>query len=158
MLVGSILKVMNGFKKFILRGNVVDLAVGVMIGAAFNSIVSSLVKDIFTPLIGVIAKVPDLSGLSYTIRASTFNYGTFLNTAISFMITAAAIYFGIVLPVNKLIERSRKDKPTDPTTKRCTECLSEINIAAKRCSFCAQPQPASSIPKPEKQEKEPKTK
>lgn len=131
---------MNGFKKFILRGNVVDLAVGIMIGAAFNGVVNSLVKDVLTPLIGVIAKIPDLSAFTYTISGSTFSYGLFLNTAFSFAITALAVYFFVVLPMNKLIERSRKDTPTDPTTKRCIECVSEINITAKRCSFCAQPQ------------------
>ena len=127
---------LKGFKQFILRGNVVDLAVGVVIGAAFNGVVNALVKDILTPFIGAIAKVPDFSNLQFSINGSAFLYGDFLNNLISFILVAAAIYFFVVTPINKLISRSRHEKPADPTTKKCPECLSEIAIAAKRCAHC----------------------
>ncbi len=127
------------FKQFLLRGNVVDLAVGVVIGAAFGTIVSALVSDILTPLIGAIAKLPDFSGLSFVINGSKFMYGHFINALISFILVSAAIFFFVVKPMNILISRSRKEPPSDPTTKKCTECLSEIPIDAKRCSHCAEP-------------------
>lgn len=128
---------LKGFKQFILRGNVVDLAVGVMIGAAFSSLVNSLVTDILTPLIAAIFKSPDFSGIAFTINGSRFFIGKFLNQAISFLITASAIYFFVVLPINALIARSRKEVPADPGTKKCPECLSEIPKEAKRCAHCA---------------------
>lgn len=127
------------FKQFLLRGNVVDLAVGVVIGAAFGSVVTALVSDLLTPLIGVIAKVPDLSGFVFTLRGSKFMYGHFLNSLISFILVAAAVYFFIIKPINLLISRSHREPPVDPTEKKCPECLSEIPINAKRCSHCAQP-------------------
>jgi large conductance mechanosensitive channel len=128
---------LKGFKQFILRGNVVDLAVGVMIGAAFSGLVNSLVTDILTPLIAAIFKSPDFSGIAFTINGSRFFIGKFLNQAISFLITASAIYFFVVLPINALIARSRKEVPADPGTKKCPECLSEIPKEAKRCAHCA---------------------
>ncbi len=131
---------LNGFKQFILRGNVVDLAVGVVIGAAFQVVVASLVADVLTPLIGAIAKVPDFSNLSFTIRGSHFMYGSFINALLSFIIVAAAIYFFVVLPLNALIAKSRRQAPADPTTKKCLECMSEIPLDAKRCAFCTQAQ------------------
>lgn len=124
------------FKQFLLRGNVVDLAVGVVIGASFGTIVSALVSDILTPLIGAIAKVPDFSGLMFTINGSVFKYGHFLNALISFILVAAAVFFFVVKPMNMLIARTKRDLPTVPTTKKCTECLSDIPLAAKRCAFC----------------------
>ncbi|MES2315541.1 MAG: large conductance mechanosensitive channel protein MscL [Patescibacteria group bacterium] len=124
------------FKQFLLRGNVVDLAVGVVIGGAFGTIVTALVADIISPLISAIIKVPDMSGLTFTIHGSTFMYGHFINAIISFILVAASIFFFIIKPMNLLISRSRKQPPADPTTKKCPECLSEINIAAKRCAFC----------------------
>lgn len=127
------------FKQFLLRGNVVDLAVGVVVGAAFGTIVSALVSDILTPLIGAIAKLPDFSGLSFVINGSKFMYGHFINALISFILVSAAIFFFVVKPMNILISRSRKEPPSDPTTKKCLECLSEIPIDAKRCSHCAEP-------------------
>ncbi len=127
---------MKGFKQFILRGNVVDLAVGVVIGASFGTVVSSLVKDILTPLISAIFKAPDFSGLIFTINGSNFMYGNFLNSLIAFVIVAVAIYFFVVTPINTLISKTRKEKPLDPTTKKCTECLSEIPLEAKRCAYC----------------------
>lgn len=126
------------FKQFLLRGNVVDLAVGVVVGAAFGTVVSALVADILTPLIAAIAKVPDFSDISFTINESQFMIGHFLNALISFMLVATAIFFFVVKPMNILVSRSRKEPPADPTTKKCSECLSEIPINAKRCKFCAE--------------------
>lgn len=132
------------FKQFLLRGNVVDLAVGVVIGAAFGTVVSALVSDILTPLIAAIAKVPDFSGLTFMINGSAFAIGHFINAIISFVLVAAAIFFFVVKPMNMLIARSRlpaqagKEPPADPTTKKCAECQSEIPLAAKRCMYCTQ--------------------
>jgi large conductance mechanosensitive channel len=129
---------LNGFKQFILRGNVVDLAVGVVIGAAFSSVVDVLVKGMLTPLIGVIAKVPDFSGLKFSVSGSDFLIGSLINSILSFILVAAAVYFFVVTPVNALIARSRKEAPSDPTTKKCGECQSEVSILAKRCAFCTE--------------------
>lgn len=126
------------FKQFLLRGNVVDLAVGVVVGAAFGSVVTALVKDILTPLIAAIAKVPDFSNLSFTVNGSKFMYGEFINALISFLLVSTAIFFFVIKPINLLVNRSKKGPPADPTTKKCKECLSEIPIEAKRCSHCAQ--------------------
>lgn len=126
------------FKQFLLRGNVVDLAVGVVIGAAFGAVVSALVADLLTPLIAAVAKVPDFSGLVFTINDSQFKYGHFINTLISFLLVSASIFFFVVKPMNLLIAKSRKEPPADPTTKKCPECLSEVPIQAKRCSHCTQ--------------------
>lgn len=126
------------FKQFLLRGNAVDLAVGVVIGAAFGTVVTALVSDLLTPFIAAIAKVPDFSNMFFTINSSQFMYGHFINSLISFVLVAAAVFFGVVKPMNMLVERSRKQAPLDPTTKKCAECLSEIPLAAKRCSHCAQ--------------------
>lgn len=133
---------LNEFKQFLLRGNVVDLAVGVVVGAAFGTVVQALVKDILMPFIGAIAKVPDFSDLSFTINGSTFLYGNFLNALIAFLLVSAAIFFFVVKPMNLLVKRahSSSTKPADPTTKKCSECLSEIPLAAKRCSHCTQVQ------------------
>jgi large conductance mechanosensitive channel len=137
------MKMLRGFKAFLLRGNVVDLAVAVVIGAAFTAVVTAFVKDLITPLIAALFGKPDFSSLYFTINNSKFLYGDFFNAIIAFVIVAAVIYYFVVLPINALIERShRHDKPADPTTKKCPECLSEIPIEAKRCAFCAQPQPA----------------
>lgn len=126
------------FKQFLLRGNVVDLAVGVVIGAAFGTVVSALVSDILTPFISAIARVPDFSNLSFTVNGSVFMIGHFLNALISFILVATAVFFFIVKPMNLLVSRSRREPPADPTTKKCGECLSEIPIQAKRCAHCAQ--------------------
>lgn len=131
---------MKGFKEFLLRGNVVDLAVAVVIGAAFGAVVTALVKDLLTPLIAAIGGQPDFSALSFTINRSTFRYGDFINAVIAFVILAAVIYFLVVLPINTLIERSRREPTPDPTTKKCPECLSEIPIGASRCAYCTAPQ------------------
>jgi len=130
---------LKGFKQFLLRGNVVDMAVGIVVGAAFGVVVTGLVKDLLTPLIAAIVKQPDFSGMTFTINGSKFLYGDFINALLSFVIVSAAIYFFVVTPVNALIARSRKEAPADPTTKKCSECLSEIPINARRCAFCGQP-------------------
>lgn len=126
------------FKQFLLRGNVVDLAVGVVIGAAFGGVVTALVADILTPFIAAIATVPDFSNLVFTVNGSRFLYGHFFNALISFLLVASAVFFFVVKPMNFLIAKSRKEPPADPTTKKCKECLSEIPIEAKRCAHCAQ--------------------
>ena len=131
---------LSGFKQFVLRGNVVDLAVGVVVGAAFGSVVTALVKDIITPLIAALVGKPDFSSLGFTIGTTAFPVGDFINTVVTFLLVAAAIYFFVVTPINALIARTRKaPTPADPTTKKCPECLSEIPLDARRCAFCAQP-------------------
>lgn len=133
---------MKGFKAFLLRGNVVDLAVGVVIGIAFAAVVTAFVKDLVTPLIAALGGKPDFSSLYFTVNSSKFLYGDFINSIVAFVVIAAVIYFFVVMPFTALVSRSRKEPPADPTTKKCTECESEIPIGAKRCAFCAQPQPA----------------
>ena len=131
---------LSGFKQFILRGNVVDMAVGVVIGAAFGGVVSALTKDLLTPLIAAVVGKPDFSNISFTINGTPFPVGDFINVCVSFVLIAAAVYFFVVTPVNALVARMRKaPAPADPTTKKCPECLSEIPIEARRCSHCAQP-------------------
>ena len=131
---------LKGFRDFILRGNVVDLAVAVMIGGAFNKIVSSMVADVLTPLIGALGGTPNFSSLVFRLNGSAIKIGNFINETISFVIIASVIYFLIVLPLNKLNERLKKPAaPAVASTKSCPECLSEIPLAARRCSHCAQP-------------------
>ena len=130
---------LKGFKTFLLRGNVVDLAVAVVIGAAFGTVVEALVKDLLTPLIAAIVGKPDFSAIEFTINGSKFLIGDFINAAVSFVLVAAAVYFFVVTPMNIMTARLRSGQPSpDPTTKKCTECLSEVPIAASRCAFCAQ--------------------
>ncbi len=124
------------FKQFLLRGNVVDLAVGVVVGAAFGTIVSALVSDILTPFIAAIAKVPDFSGLYFTINGSQFMYGHFINAMVSFLLVAGSVFFFVVKPMNVLIAKTKKEAPIDPTTKKCTECCLEIPLDARRCGHC----------------------
>ena len=120
----------------LLRGNVVDLAVGVVIGAAFGGVVSAFTKDLLTPLIAAVVGKPDFSAIQFTINNSKFPIGDFINAIVSFLLVATAVYYFVVLPVNALMARVHKEPPADPTTKRCPECMSEIAIAAKRCAFC----------------------
>jgi large conductance mechanosensitive channel len=127
---------MQGFKQFLLRGNVVDMAVGIVIGAAFGTVVTSFVKDLLTPLIAAIVHAPDFSRIAFTFNGSRFLIGDFINALISFLIIAAAVYFAVVLPINALVARMVREPPADPTTKKCPECISEIPIQAKRCAFC----------------------
>lgn len=127
----------KGFRQFIMRGNVMDLAVAVVIGAAFGAVVTSFVTSILTPLIAAIVGKPDFSAFSVTINGAVIGYGIFLNALISFLLVAAAVYFFMVAPMNAWKARqARGQAPADPTTKKCPECLSEIPIAAKRCAFC----------------------
>jgi len=127
---------MQGFKKFLLRGNVVDLAIGVVIGASFSQVVNAFTTGILTPLISAIGGQPNFSSWSFRVNASKFLVGDFLNQLISFVITAAVAYFFVVVPMNKLIERMKSGKSVDPTNKRCPECLSQIPLKATRCAFC----------------------
>ncbi len=129
---------LKGFKQFVFRGNVVDLAVAVVIGAAFGAVVSAFVKDLLTPLIAAIAGKPDFSAFKFSLNNSEFLYGDFINAVVSFLLIAAAVYFFVVVPMNALMARLRRgEAPPDPTTKKCPECLSEIPIAARRCAHCA---------------------
>jgi large conductance mechanosensitive channel len=130
---------LSGFKQFILRGNVVDMAVGVVIGAAFATVVSALTKDLLTPLIAAIAGKPDFSAITFTVHNSKFMLGDFINAVVAFLLVAATVYYFVVTPVNLLVARMhRSAAPADPTTKKCPECLSEIPIDARRCAHCTQ--------------------
>jgi large conductance mechanosensitive channel len=125
------------FKQFILRGNVIDLAVAVVIGAAFNNVVQGLVKDFITPLVGAVYQQKSFANASFHFHGATFMYGDFVNTFISFVLVAAVVFFLVVQPINKLVEISkRNDDTADPTTKKCPECYSEIPFKATRCPFC----------------------
>jgi large conductance mechanosensitive channel len=126
----------GGFKQFLLRGNVVDMAVGVVIGAAFGAVVTAFTKDLLTPFIAAVAGKPDFSAIQFTINGSKFLIGDLINAVVSFLLVATAVYYFVVLPVNALVSRARKGPPADPTTKKCPECMSEIAISAKRCAFC----------------------
>lgn len=130
---------LKGFRDFILRGNVVDLAVAVVIGAAFTNIVNSLVKDIINPLISSIVHKPDFSYLFVTLHGGKIEYGLFLNALIAFLLIAASVYFLVVMPLNALLKRVHPAKAAAPVTLPCPECLSEVPLAAKRCSHCGQP-------------------
>jgi large conductance mechanosensitive channel len=127
----------KGFRDFVLRGNVVDLAIGVVIGAAFGTVVAAFVKDLLTPIIGAIVQKPDFSTLYFTVNNSKFLYGDFINAVISFLLIAAAVYYFVVLPVNHMMKRF--EKQALPDKKKCPECQSDIPLDARRCAFCAQP-------------------
>jgi large conductance mechanosensitive channel len=132
---------LDGFKKFILRGNVVDLAVGVVIGAAFGGVITAFTKDLLTPLIAALVGKPDFSSVGFKIGETAFPVGDFINAVVSFLLVAAAVYFFVVLPLNALMARINPAKEAAPTTKPCPECLSDIPIEAKRCAHCSQPVP-----------------
>ncbi len=127
---------LKDFREFILRGNLVDLAVAVVIGVAFGAVVTALVADLITPLIAAIAGKNDFSSLTFTIHKSRFLYGSFINALLAFITIAAVIFFLVIRPVNKLMERFKSEPPVDATTRACPECLSEIPVAARRCAFC----------------------
>jgi large conductance mechanosensitive channel len=127
---------LKDFKQFLARGNVVDLAVAVVIGVAFGAVITSLVEDLLTPLITAIAGKRDFSGLTFTVHGSVFRYGAFLNAVIAFVLIAAAVFLFVVRPINTFTQRLRKEPTPDPTTRKCPECLSEIPIGARRCAFC----------------------
>lgn len=126
----------KGFRDFILRGNVVDLAVAVVIGGAFGSVVTALVKDMITPLIGAFGGQPDFSSFSLTLNNSKFMVGDFLNALLSFIIIAGVIYFFVVMPMNHIMEKVKKGEKVDPTEKTCSDCLSLIPVKARRCKYC----------------------
>ena len=127
---------LKGFKDFIMKGNAVDMAVGVVIGIAFGNVVTAMVKDLVTPLIGAFGGTPDFSGISFTVNNSVFMIGDFINALVSFLTIATVIYFAVVLPMNKLTDKMKSGKTQSPTEKACPECLSLIPIKAKRCKFC----------------------
>ncbi len=127
------------FKTFLLRGNMVDLAVAFVIGAAFGAVIAALVKDLITPLIAALFGKPDFSGLTFTLNNSVFRYGDFFNAVLSFILIAAAVFFFVVVPVNRLMARSRSEPPPDRTTRKCSECLSDIPVGARRCAYCTSP-------------------
>jgi large conductance mechanosensitive channel len=131
---------LKGFRDFILRGNVVDLAVAVILGAAFSSIVTSFVRDILSQLIAAVAGEPDFGSIVLKVNGTPIMIGHFLNATITFLIVASVVYFGVVLPLNTLLAKLKKSEPAaPPVTKTCPECLSEIPLAARRCAHCAQP-------------------
>ena len=125
---------MDGFRKFILRGNVIDLAVAVVIGAAFTTVVTAFVRGFIMPLIGIFGGVPDFTGAYFTVNSSRFLYGEVLNALITFLLIALVVYFVVVVPINRMNERSRPPEPAK--TRECPECLSKIPLAARRCAFC----------------------
>lgn len=128
---------LKDFKKFVMRGNVIDLAVAVVVGAAFNNVVQAVVKDLITPLIAAIGGQHDFSQLKFEVNHSTFMYGDVINFVISFLVIAAVVFFLVVQPINKLQERAKRNKtPEEPTDKKCPYCLSTIPKAATRCAFC----------------------
>jgi large conductance mechanosensitive channel len=132
------MEMLKGFRQFLLRGNVVDLAVAVVIGTAFTGVVTALVKDLITPLIASIGGNPDFSALAFTINGSRFAYGEFINAVIAFVIMAAVVFFFVVTPINKLIGLANRNKESvEPGTRKCPECLGEVPVKARRCMFCA---------------------
>jgi large conductance mechanosensitive channel len=132
-----VIVMLKGFRSFVLRGNALDLAVGVVIGAAFGAVVTAMVKDLLTPFIAAAVGKPDFSAIVLTLRGSKLLVGDFVNAVVSFVLIAAAVYFFVVLPMNAVVARiHRGETPPDPTTKKCPECLSEVPIAARRCAFC----------------------
>jgi large conductance mechanosensitive channel len=134
----------SGFRRFILRGNVVDLAVAVVIGAAFGAVVQALVKDIITPIIGAFGGVPDFSAWFFTVNGSKFLIGDFINVLVSFLVISFVVYYFIVVPVQKLMDRYKGEAPVAPVaTRECPYCLSEIPVAASKCAFCTSDVPSA---------------
>jgi large conductance mechanosensitive channel len=129
------------FKTFLLRGNMLDLAVAFVIGVAFGAVIAALVKDLIMPLVAALVGKPDFSALTLTVNNSVFHYGDFINAVVTFVLVAAAVFFFVVVPVNRLVARSRREPPPDPTTQKCLECLSMIPVGARRCAFCTAPVP-----------------
>lgn len=137
---------LNNFKQFLLRGNVVDLAVAVAVGGAFTAVVNALVRDLITPLIAAIGGKPDFAKYSFTVNKSAFMYGDFINTLLIFLIEATLIYFLIVVPVNRLVTLMHLRPTPNPTTRHCPECLSEIPMEATRCRYCSSKVLAEKVP------------
>jgi large conductance mechanosensitive channel len=141
------LPMLEGFRDFILRGNVVDLAVAVVIGAAFGALVTAFTASFITPLIAALGGQPDFSELDFTVNGSRFAYGQFINALIAFLIIAAVVYFAVITPLNKAMERLQPEQPVDRPLRECPECLSDIPEAARRCLFCtAEVGPAQASP------------
>jgi large conductance mechanosensitive channel len=134
---------LSDFRKFILRGNLVDLAVAVVIGAAFTAVVTALVKDLVTPVVAAVGGEHDFSGLAFTINDSRFAYGDFLNALLTFLLVSAVVFFLVIKPVNALLDRLRTEPPIAETTRNCPECLSDIPLEARRCAFCTSEVPAA---------------
>jgi large conductance mechanosensitive channel len=131
---------LKGFRQFIFRGNVIDLAVAVVMGASFGAVVTALVKDLLTPLVAALVGKPDFSAIAVELNGSKFLIGEFMNALLAFVLVGAAVYFAVIVPVNAITARLRRgEAPADPTTKKCPECLSEVPIAARRCAFCTSP-------------------
>ncbi len=128
---------LKGFRDFVMRGNVVDLAIGVVIGAAFGGVVASFTADVLTPIIGAIVGKPDFSAMVFHLNGSPISIGKFINALVSFLLVAAAIYYFVVLPMNAFMSRFKKEAP--PDKKKCPECLSDIPVDAKRCAHCTSP-------------------
>jgi large conductance mechanosensitive channel len=133
-------QMLQDFKAFLLRGNVVDLAVAVVVGAAFGAVVTALVRDILTPIIALIFGKPNFSNLAFTVNSSHFLYGDFINYLISFLTIAVAVFFLVVQPINALMRRRKTQPDVEAETRSCTECLSDIPREARRCAFCTSPQ------------------
>jgi large conductance mechanosensitive channel len=131
---------LTGFRRFVLRGNVIELAVAVVVGVAFANVVAAVVKGIITPFIGIFGGVPDFASLSFTVNNSRFMIGDFINVVLTFLITAAVIYYFVVVPYTRLIERL--EQPSAPATRECPECLSKVPAGARRCAFCSVPLPS----------------
>ena len=142
------MSLIDEFKAFLLRGNVVDLAVAIVVGVAFTALVTQFVESFLTPLIAAIFGEPDFSALDFEINDSVFTYGLFLNALISFLLVAAAVFFFVVKPMNYLMQRYRREPAPDPTTRKCPYCMSLIAVEASRCQFCTSevtPEPAPAI-------------
>jgi large conductance mechanosensitive channel len=137
--------ILRDFKAFLLRGNVVDLAVAVVIGTAFGAVITALVRDILTPIIALIFGKPNFSNLSFTVNSSHFLYGDFINYLIAFISIAAAVFFFVIQPVNALMRRRKTQPDVESDTRSCTECLSDIPREARRCAFCTSPQEPSAV-------------
>jgi large conductance mechanosensitive channel len=127
---------LKDFKAFILRGNVIDLAIGVAIGAAFGTVVASFTKNLLTPLLAIPGDVADFASMNFEVSGATFRYGAFIDDIITFIITAAVLFFFVVKPVNALMARRKTEPEVEDTTRECPECLSSIPIGARRCAFC----------------------
>lgn len=134
---------LQGFKNFIMRGNLVELAVAFVIGAAFAALLKAFIADLITPILAAFGGQPDFSKLSFTINKSTFLYGDFINNLITFLLIAAVIYYFVVVPYNRLMERRKTETPIEPVTRDCPYCLSSIPAAATRCAFCTSEVPST---------------
>jgi large conductance mechanosensitive channel len=137
---------MRGFRDFIMRGNVIDLAIAVVIGAAFGAVVAAFVRDLITPLIAAIGGQPNFAALTFTINKSTFRYGDLINAILSFLIIAAVVYYLVVVPYTRLMDRRKTEPPVAPVTRECPYCLSSIPVKATRCPFCTSEVAAEAAP------------